>query len=79
MVTASAISATSDALAATLAACGPFAPSMISKSHSLSLVQRSEAVLLNRGVVDENVLTPFHLNEAVSFGLTEPLYFALST
>ncbi len=42
----------------------------------LALVQSSVTLRLNRGVVDEHVLTAVSLDEAVAFVVVEPLHYA---
>src|SRR5258708_4668853 len=44
------------------------------ESHLLALTECLEPVLLNRGVVDEDVLALHRLNEAIPFGIIEPLH-----
>jgi hypothetical protein len=45
--------------------------------HTLSFGQTAEAVGLDGGVMDENVLTALALDETKTFGIVKPLYCSL--
>jgi hypothetical protein len=44
--------------------------------NGLILIETTETVALDAGVVNENVLTFFGRHEAITFGCVEPFYFA---
>src|SRR5262245_28239221 len=46
--------------------------------HLLTLGQALEALSLDGGEVDEDILAPFLLDEAVTLGVVEPLHFSSS-
>jgi len=55
----------------------PFGPLQQIKLNGLTLVQRTVAVLLNRGEMNEDILPSGPLDEPISFSPVKPLYCTL--
>src|SRR6267143_5262855 len=55
----------------------PLVPLLHFELHHLTFGERLEAVHLNRREMHEHVFATFLLNEAVSFGVIEPLHLSL--
>jgi hypothetical protein len=54
--------------------CGAFFALRDVKGNSVAVFQGFETAAVDPGVVDENVLTVFRLDEAVTFFVVEPLH-----
>ena len=63
--------------AVTFSACQPLGPLTDIEGHSLTLLQRAEAIALDRGVVDENILTGLAAEKTKTLSIVEPLNCSL--